>query len=364
MSERAQRDTGILRSGRGRIPGRIPGVDLARGLAVFGMFAAHLLTIAPFDPADPATWIDVANGRSSILFATLAGVSIALVTGGARPIDGAALSTARRRLVVRAILLWVIGALLISTGVPVYVILPAYALLFLIALPLLRLSARMLWIIAAVIALVVPWLLPWLNALPVWEGETGGDLALILGWHYPFPLWSAFVVAGMAAGRADLRSRRTAWLLTAGGLVAAIAAAAASAVPALAALDPRSILGQVLADDAHSGGLLEVIGSGGGALATIGACVLLCRTRANGVLLPLRAVGSMPLTAYVGQLVAWALIAAAVLGDTGDLLGFRALQPFWPFVLVTLAACTAWALLLGRGPLERLLGWVAHRVAP
>jgi hypothetical protein len=33
-----------------------------------------LLTIAPFDPADPATWIDVANGRSSILFATLAGV--------------------------------------------------------------------------------------------------------------------------------------------------------------------------------------------------------------------------------------------------------------------------------------------------
>ena len=33
-------------------------------------------------------------------------------------------------------------------------------------------------------------------------------------------------------------------------------------------------------------------------------------------------------------------------------------------VLVTLAACTAWALLLGRGPLERLLGWVARRVAP
>ena len=34
MSERAQRDTGILRSGPGRIAGRIPGVDLARGLAV------------------------------------------------------------------------------------------------------------------------------------------------------------------------------------------------------------------------------------------------------------------------------------------------------------------------------------------
>ena len=54
-------------------PSRIAGVDLARGLAVIGMLAAHLLTIDAFDAGRPETWIDIANGRSSILFATLAG---------------------------------------------------------------------------------------------------------------------------------------------------------------------------------------------------------------------------------------------------------------------------------------------------
>ena len=39
-------------------PGRLTGIDLARGLAVLGMLAAHLLTIELFDPGDPSTWLD------------------------------------------------------------------------------------------------------------------------------------------------------------------------------------------------------------------------------------------------------------------------------------------------------------------
>jgi uncharacterized membrane protein YeiB len=62
----------------------------------------------------------------------------------------------------------------------------------------------------------------------------------------------------------------------------------------------------------------------------------------------------MPLTAYVLQIVAWALVAAIVLGDTGDLDGMRALHPFWPFFLGTVLVCTVWALTVGRGPLESL----------
>ena len=57
----------------------------------------------------------------------------------------------------------------------------------------------------------------------------------------------------------------------------------------------------------HSSGLLEVIGSGGFALAVIGACLLLCRTVLTWVVLPLRAVGAMPLTAYTAQLLVWAV---------------------------------------------------------
>lgn len=345
-------------------PGRLAGVDLARGLAVFGMFAAHLLVIDRFDAAQPATWVDLVNGRSSILFATLAGVSIALVTGvrasaGTRPLSGRSLAVARRRLAVRAAIIWGLGMLLDATGVPVYVILPAYGILFLIALPLVRLPAHVLWALAAVIAVGAPWVLPVVDRLLLGAGSVGGDLVLLLGWRYPFLLWAAFVIAGLAAARSDLRATRTLVALVAGGAGCAIVAEAASAVIDLPA---DTYLGRVLADDAHSGGVLEAVGSGGFAIAVVGLCVLLCRTPVRVALLPVRAVGSMPLTAYVGQILAWAVWAWLALGDVGDLSGFRDLQPFWPFVLVTLIVCTAWALAFGRGPLERALAFTTRAV--
>lgn len=356
-------------------PSRVRGVDLARGLAVLGMLAAHLLVIERFDPTRPGTWVDVVNGRSSILFATLAGVSIALLSAepgssGTRPQRGRALSLTRRRLIVRAVLIWLLGVALVATGVPVYVILPAYALLFLLGAALLTLRAQTLWIVAASLAVLMPWVLPVLDAVPVWQAGEPWNLTALLGWHYPFPLWAAFLVAGMAAGRSDLRVAHTDLVLVLAGLSAVVAAAVGASITAhtLSAVPDGGALGgylqTVLTDAAHSGGLWEVVGSGGGALAVIGACVLVCRLRVSAVLLPLRAVGSMPLTAYVGQLVAWAIGAAVVLGDTGDLAGFRALQPFWPFVLATLVGCTVWALIWGRGPLERMIAAITRRLVP
>lgn len=343
--------------------GRLHGVDLARALAVLGMFAAHMLTIGEeFSWGVPATWADVANGRSSILFAVLAGVSIALVSGGPSPVAGAALALVRRRLAVRGGVLWLVGLALIITGVPLLIILPAYALLFLLALPLLRLRAGVLWIIAGGLALVMPWVQPALDALPVWAGVAGETLGLVLGWGYPFPLWTAFLVAGLAAGRSDLRAARTQVVLTAGGAAAAVIAYTADAVSR--APEDGEYLSHAWTAAAHSGGILEVVGSGGFALAVLGLCLLVCRTPLTWVLLPLRAVGTMPLTAYVGQVFAWAVLAAATIGDVGDLGGFRALEPFWPFALTTIAACTAWALLLGRGPMERFVAAAARLAVP
>ena len=104
------------------------------------------------------------------------------------------------------------------------------------------------------------------------------------------------------------------------------------------------------------------MGSGGFAIAVIGACLLLCRTVVVWIVLPLRAVGAMPLTAYTLQLVVWAVVASATLGDSGDLGGFRALEPFWPLTIGTVVVCTAWALLVGRGSLEALLDRTARLV--
>lgn len=342
-------------------PGRLIGVDLARGLAVLGMLAAHLLDTEDFVARDPSSWLDVVNGRSSILFAVLAGVSIALVTGGPRPLEGPRRARAAARLALRGALLWVIGMLLVFTGVPVYVILPAYALLFALSLPFLGMRPRGLFLTAGAVALVMPWIQPVLDAAPLWSGRFGEEISAALGWNYPFPVWIAFLLAGMGLGRLDLRllPEQTLMLLSGGALMLAGYGLALVTEPAVAG---DRYLATVLTAEDHSAGLWEVIGSGGFAIATIGLCLLLCRTPVRWLAIPLRAVGSMPLTAYVLQLVVWAFVALAVLGDTSDLWGIRALGLFGPLTLGLVVGCTAWALTVGRGPLEALIDAVVRFV--
>ena len=68
---------------------RFAGVDAARGLAIVGMLWAHT--------AADGTRQSLADGRSAVLFATLAGCSIGLLTGGARPRTGRGRRDIRRR---------------------------------------------------------------------------------------------------------------------------------------------------------------------------------------------------------------------------------------------------------------------------
>ncbi|MDQ0642085.1 heparan-alpha-glucosaminide N-acetyltransferase domain-containing protein [Microbacterium murale] len=345
-----------LRENWNRLNGRdrIAGIDLARGLAVIGMFAAHLLANADqFVWAEPATWSAIVDGRSSILFATLAGVSIGLVTGGAVPLTGTRMMVTRWKLVLRGLMLLALGILLILTGVPVYVILPAYAILFLLALPFTGWPARSVLWAAAGTAIVMPFIQPVLDALPVWGSLFGEELDAGIGWHYPFTVWIAFVLAGLGTARAGIvRATVQVRLLVVGSVLAAIGYGLAEVPPPTT----DAYWWTVWSAQPHSSGLLEVIGSGGFAMAVIGACLLMCRMRwVKAIMLPLRAVGAMPLTAYTVQLVVWAVVALLLLGDPSDLTGFVALEPFWPMTIGIVLGCTAWALLIGRGPLEWLL---------
>ncbi|MFG6504122.1 heparan-alpha-glucosaminide N-acetyltransferase domain-containing protein [Microbacterium sp. P05] len=355
--------TGWARSRWARLngPGRLGGIDLARGLAVVGMLAAHLLVIEPLVAGRPDTWLDIVNGRSSILFATLAGVSLAIVTGGRTPLRGGARVRASGRIAVRAGLLWIIGLLLISTGVPVYVILPAYAILFLLALPFVGLRARTLFFIAVGLALVMPFVQVGLDDLPIWSGVLGEALSAAIGWAYPFPTWIAFVLTGMALGRLDLRSLSVQGiLLCAGAAVTTVTYSIAVISGSSAVAEQQGFFAAVWTARAHSTGLLEVIGSGAFAVTVIAACLLLCRTALRWVVLPLRAVGSMPLTAYTAQLLVWAVVSASVLGTTRALTPFRELEPFGPITVGIIVGCTAWALLVGRGPLEAAIDTAAR----
>lgn len=334
--------------------GREAGVDLARGIAMIGMFAAHMVELPAFRWTEPASWPGIANGHSSILFATLAGVSIALVTGGPRGTAPHTATAARWRLVVRALCIWTLGVLLAATPVPIIVILPAYGILFLLAVPAIRWRPPALFAAAAVIALAAPFAVHAIDAAPFWDTASGIAVDGALGWNYPFLLWAAFVALGLGIGRLRLREPVTALLLLAAGIV--LTALGEGVIAPWAAADGWRA---ALDGQPHSSGVGEAVGSGGVAMAAIALCVLLCRTPLRWLALPLRAVGSMPLSAYTAQFVVW----VAVAGSSPDPLAFRATEPFWPFTIATILACTAWAVLVGRGPLEWGIGRLAGLAA-
>ena len=337
--------------------GRIVGIDIARGLAVLGMFGAHVGVTEHLDPLDPSSWIALVHGRSSILFAVLAGVSIAIISGRTRVVAGRALVDARLRILVRAVVIFALGGLLEFLGTGVAVILPAYALLFVLAIPFLRWSPRRLFLLAGILSVVSPVLTALVVGF-VRDGE-GVILDLLVSGVYPGVIWITFVLVGLGIGRLDLDSRRV--RLTVGGAGAAltlvgygIGAIVASAVPSGADAATRLIDLTVLASiEAHSGSPFEVIGSTGFALAVI-ALSLLAAVPLRWLLFPVAAVGAMALTAYTLH-----IFAIAALGSqfwrTDDTLLFGA------FVLAALLACSAWYATVGRGPLEQVLTTISTR---
>jgi len=299
---------------------RIEGIDAARGVALLGMMATHVL---PLHTATGETVVGaVAAGRASALFAVLVGVGIAL---GSRAVDARSHLAAAAGLLVRALLIGLVGLMLVGLDPPVAVILTYYALLILIAVPLLRAPW---WLLAggAVLACVgAPVLSAVLRSgLPEGPGDQVGFAALaepasalrelLVTGYYPVLTWTTYLLAGLAVGRLDLRSSRTGWGLLGGGAVLAAATAVLSSVLlAAGGLDaiggPRELLvqryGTVPTDTwwwlavelPHSGTPLDLAHTTGCALAVVGAALLVARA-APWAVVPFAAVGAVTLTLY------------------------------------------------------------------
>lgn len=135
---------------------RISGLDIARALAVLGMIGAHVAAIPEFTPRDPLSYLSIVHGSSSILFALLAGISVALMTGRTRVLARAELPRMRLKIAGRAAVIFLIGLLLELTGTTIVVILPFFGALFLIALPFLAWSPRRLFWTAVAMGVLGP----------------------------------------------------------------------------------------------------------------------------------------------------------------------------------------------------------------
>src|SRR3954468_8624567 len=115
------RDARSLRRGSARLVG----LDVARCLALVGMVSVH---VVPARAANGQLTLahNLAAGRSAALFAVLAGVSLALMTGGETQVRGRERAARSAGIAVRALLIAGIGLLLGALASGLAVILTYY----------------------------------------------------------------------------------------------------------------------------------------------------------------------------------------------------------------------------------------------
>lgn len=368
---------------------RIVAVDLARAVALVGMFAAHLLPA--LDPAGTGGVDDlfqVVAGRSSALFALLAGVGIALSTTRVAQDPWGH----RARLAARALTVAALGLVLGSFDSGLAIILTFYGLLFLCALPVLTWSPRALAALAAAWAVLSPvaslLLRRQLEAppkiVPSFVHLTDPVTLLTelaLTGYYPVLTWATYLFAGMAVGRLDLHRPRLGprLALLGAGLAAASVAVSAlltSAPPVRAALlaDPRRPVGSWAALDTqirrglfgthptgtswwlgvwspHSGSIVDLVHTTGTALLVLGLALWLVRATATLPWDVLGGAGAMTLTLYASHV----LVLASPLGVPGPL-------ALAMHTLVAVSVGALFASLPARGPLEQLVSSTARLV--
>ncbi|PSK98950.1 putative membrane protein YeiB [Murinocardiopsis flavida] len=389
------------------------GIDVARGIAVLGMFVVHVGV--GWEAADGSNALyPVVSGRSAALFALLAGVSIALLSGGSAPKQGKDMGVALWRVVIRGLIMLPLGTALTMLGTGVSVILAYYALFFVLAAPLLWERWKIVAGTAAVLAFAGPVVSFWLRGLATGRGSLAGPVRAVdaydplVGWSgegvvdflltgaYPALTWMPFVLAGLAIGRLDLRAVRVRWALVGVGAVLAAAAYGAAWVALSVGgvrerlagsftggiveryggqgLDEtlsRGLPGTLPVNDwawlvtaaPHGGSPLEIVGAGGVAMVVLGVCLLVA-DRLWVVLYPLAAVGALALTTYVGHVV---LIWAAERGVfEGTVLWWLTSDLAVSVLVGSLVFATVWRLLVRRGPLEGPLHavslWAAKRI--
>ncbi|PRB67485.1 hypothetical protein CQ011_15435 [Arthrobacter sp. MYb213] len=324
---------------------RLTGLDATRALAILGMFAAHIFDLFALDKSgtfSPTFTGATANGRASVLFMVLAGVSLTLF---ARSLErkGLTRKASVGVLVRRALVIAVLGLLIGPVNESIANILMHYGLLFLLLIPALYLPARALWVLSASWLVIAP--LVWRPlaaaeaAQPLGHNPTFTDFThpgllladLLVTGYYPLLIWIGFGLLGVAAGKLPLSQKKTvAWMGASSVVIAALSLLIGwlkilpwiTAIGTVAGI-PRSQIFTVLVTGrapsgnldnflsetsyiwlptAHSGSMIFTIHAAACALALL-AILLLVTSHLGYVGALLAAAGRAPLTLYIGHLV-------------------------------------------------------------
>lgn len=351
---------------------RIVGYDFARALAVFGMVLVNYKVVMGAEGSGPA-WLaalaGLVDGRAAALFVVLAGIGISLLSQQGRlGNDPGRLARDRRTLLKRALFLFVAGTL--YTSLWPADILHFYGLYIAVAACLLATSTRRLWVCGVGLTLLFVALFAVLDYEQGWNWETleykglwtpsGALRHLAFNGFHPVIPWLAFLLAGMAIGRADLavcaiRRRVFRW-----GVGVALGAEAGSrmlvaAFARNASADEAAAIAAVFGTDPMPPLPLYVLAAGGTASAIIAASVALGKRYGDRRWLrPFVATGQLALTLYVAHVVVGMGILDAMGRLENQTLPF-ALLAATVFCAAGVAFASLWRRRFRRGPLEAAL---------
>lgn len=368
---------------------RLAGIDAARGLALLGMVAVHVVNAGQDEVSLP--W-RLSSGSSSALFALLGGIGLAFMSGRTRIPSGKEWWRSTRRLTVRGLAILVIG-LLLGEVIPVDkagVILPYLGLLFVLSVFFLRLRSRTLFLLAGAWAVGGPVLSNLLRAgaeEPFAVNLTVGDVVaapagsleyILVSGLYPVLTWFPYLLAGLGLGRLDLSARRHVLGITLAGAALWLGATAASwwalqagGLERLAAdesgrLRLEELTGLLVwggngtapatswwwfaSAAPHTGLPLDLARTTGVALLVLGVSMATASV-ADRLVRPLAVPGSMTLTLYTLHLL---LLLPVLIEGLPDGLGYVA------HVAVLVAFAFLWHRFFSRGPLEALVWWLAR----
>jgi len=300
---------------------RIAGYDLARALAVFGMVVVNFKIVMGAEEAGPS-WlvglVGLLDGRAAATFVVLAGAGISLLSRQARwSGDRQQLARDRRRLLWRALFLFVVG--LLYTPIWPADILHFYGVYVAVAALLLGASTRRLLAGAAALVTGFVGMLLTLDYNAGWDWNTltyhglwtpaGMVRHLLFNGFHPVVPWLAFLLVGMAIGRLDMASPAVRRRLFAWGAGVALAAEGASrllvrTLAADATPAARELIQALLGTSPMPPMPLYMLAGAGTATAVIAAAVAVGeRCREAACIRPLVATGQLALTLYVAHVV-------------------------------------------------------------
>lgn len=300
---------------------RLLALDAVRGLAVIGMYIQH------FALSERNHFV---SGNTMILFMLCSGISFTMMIQGMKQ-KGTENPAIRTRVLARAIFIDLTGYLILMLNGPFGVVLQAYAMLFLLALPLTKCTTKILTIISAISFVMCPPLM--LIGMSLFEGVA--LLSDIAGGPSSALSWLPVFTVGMIIGRLDLSRTATAIRMAVTGIGILIPVKLFSlftlpgiyqsfcdwllqiygtspSIPDSYAVWPKNTLAplwQMLFIDAPQGGSsFELLIGTGGSLIVL-AAVLLLETKAAWSLRSFANIGRLSLTLYSIQFIlAWILM--------------------------------------------------------